>query len=558
MAPKPKGEAMTEGHYSYLNHVFQHVRSLLPRSPGLGNRLLQIIEPMLCLLTLDLEPARELLESCYSNRKGGSTPRDPAAMLRCIVLMVMLGETSFNRWAGRLKGEPELAVLAGFAPGDAPGVGTFYDFCNRLEDGPHRTKCRCRARPSDRRAGARGRFRRNLKGDQRLRKKKDKEEQARRNETKTKIHVGKALETLDQAVSNDVHDRLNEILLRCAVIPSIRYGLLGSLEELVISGDTSPLESQAAPRGKPLCTCFQEGLGRCQCDRIYSDPTATWGWDHYRECFYFGFKFHVLQAKDGDTELPLHILTAPAHEPDVIMGVSAMTRLYKQLRARLPEARIGVAVFDKGYDATPFYRLIIRMGATPIIPLNQHNVTLVDPNNVPRDAGGTPLCPGGCPMRRHCLNRGAGRVTFNCPAKRPTHKNGKHVYTFRPDICPRNEPCDPGSSLGPFVTLSVEDDPRLNPPISRSTRSFSELYDMRTCAERFNSFCKVKGKVDRCPYRREHLFMINLMCQALHRHAQAWVRDRFGQNLRPAEPQVLLGVVELVAGEAERALANAA
>ncbi|MBI2566632.1 MAG: hypothetical protein HYV63_06330, partial [Candidatus Schekmanbacteria bacterium] len=49
-------------------------------------------------------------------------PRDPVCMLRGIVLMAMLGLTSFNEWAAMFKGRPELvaALMAPIAGSDLP------------------------------------------------------------------------------------------------------------------------------------------------------------------------------------------------------------------------------------------------------------------------------------------------------------------------------------------------------------------------------------------------------------------------------------------------------
>ena len=135
-------------------------------------------------------------------------------------------------------------------------------------------------------------------------------------------------------------------------------------------------------------------------------------------------------------------------------------------------------------------------------------------------------------MRRHSIDNTSQCTVYNCPAKKPTHKDGKRVYIFHPGLCPLGEPCDPNSSLGPFVRLSLDDNPRLNLRIPRGSEKFKKLYSQRTSTERFNSFCKVAGKAGRRPYRRQHLFAINLLCQALHRYAQAFVRATYGKDLR--------------------------
>ncbi|KRG12978.1 hypothetical protein ACA29_09770 [Lederbergia galactosidilytica] len=40
--------------------------------------------------------------------------------------------TSVDKWVYTLKTNPLMAILSGFSPDNVPGVGTFYDFFNRL------------------------------------------------------------------------------------------------------------------------------------------------------------------------------------------------------------------------------------------------------------------------------------------------------------------------------------------------------------------------------------------------------------------------------------------
>lgn len=53
-------------------------------------------------------------------------------MQRSILLSIDFKVTSFTDWAAQIKINPLYAILSGFEFGDTPGVGTFYDFINRL------------------------------------------------------------------------------------------------------------------------------------------------------------------------------------------------------------------------------------------------------------------------------------------------------------------------------------------------------------------------------------------------------------------------------------------
>jgi hypothetical protein len=53
-------------------------------------------------------------------------------MLRSWLLMLECHMTSVEVWVKRLHEKPMYALMSGFAPDDVPGVGTFYDFQDRL------------------------------------------------------------------------------------------------------------------------------------------------------------------------------------------------------------------------------------------------------------------------------------------------------------------------------------------------------------------------------------------------------------------------------------------
>ena len=118
---------------SLLSWVEQHAD--LPDLPAMLDEQAEAIE---ALWELDLEPARGLLLQGYAANPRGSKPRDPVVMLRALLLAVLVGVSSINKWVPRLRASELLRVLAGFDDTGAPGVGTFYDFLHRLHDGPLR------------------------------------------------------------------------------------------------------------------------------------------------------------------------------------------------------------------------------------------------------------------------------------------------------------------------------------------------------------------------------------------------------------------------------------
>ncbi|MFQ7356521.1 MAG: hypothetical protein ACLROG_18355 [Coprococcus phoceensis] len=55
-------------------------------------------------------------------------------MQRSYLLSIDFKVHSLTDWVAQLKINPLYAILSGFQFGDTPGVGTFYDFLDRLWD----------------------------------------------------------------------------------------------------------------------------------------------------------------------------------------------------------------------------------------------------------------------------------------------------------------------------------------------------------------------------------------------------------------------------------------
>ncbi len=80
----------------------------------------------------DLPVVSRLVAPCYSSSPRGTPPRDPVNLFRSLLLMCLAHYTSITDWVSALKAFPFFAILSGFEPDNALGVGIFYDFMNRL------------------------------------------------------------------------------------------------------------------------------------------------------------------------------------------------------------------------------------------------------------------------------------------------------------------------------------------------------------------------------------------------------------------------------------------
>ena len=117
------------GHTAYQTFVLENLRKYYPDPTVFAKSTWDIIERF---WNLDLSYTDELLRSKYS--VFGPKPRTPSCMQRSYLLSIDFKVHSLTDWAAQLKINPLYAILSGFQFGDTPGVGTFYDFLDRLWD----------------------------------------------------------------------------------------------------------------------------------------------------------------------------------------------------------------------------------------------------------------------------------------------------------------------------------------------------------------------------------------------------------------------------------------
>lgn len=91
------------------------------------------------LKKLDLSALRKVIEPLYSRR--GRPARNPQDLLRSLMAMVLCGYTSIDQWVSLMRSFPYYAVISGFSPKDVPGVGTFFEFMDRLSEPRRKRRC---------------------------------------------------------------------------------------------------------------------------------------------------------------------------------------------------------------------------------------------------------------------------------------------------------------------------------------------------------------------------------------------------------------------------------
>jgi hypothetical protein len=465
------------------------------------------------LYELDLEPAREVLATCYAANPRGGRPKDPIVLLRSLLVALLVGQPSLNKWVPDLRACRVLRVLAGLPEEDrGPGVGTYYDFLHRLHDGPIRS-CGCghQVAPSEQE-------RRRAEAPQPPRPARQ-AEQKRGEESVTARLVAELRAARDLPSPVDLLGRLTAILLQVAVAESARRDLLGDPDQVIATGDGSALVTGAAENGRKTC---DHGRGqRCDCPRVWTDPDARIGYDSYREHFFFGHHFYEWSVPTAGHDLPIAIRLDPGNTSDFTAGPRSFEHLQKALRAHSLPITIRNVVADAGHDGLEIHRFFREHGADPAIPLKTSA-----PGTHPERPGlwlsprGVPLCEAGIEMTPWG-SAGADRRVFVCPVKA-----GK---VARCPLSPDTDPgwlCRPDGDLAPTVSVSVSSNPRLCPSIPRSTARYAALMKLRSGCERSNAVKKERFRLEDARHRRASFWLIRLHLIALLQHARAWVAGR--------------------------------
>jgi len=512
--PTPRHEAYTTSTLDRLARLVQ--------DPDLRAQVEELAGVAETLLLLDLEPARALLEAGLAPKVRGGRPRDVIVVFRVILLGLLIGEVHYNALVRKLRANRVLRLIAGLAHDDAgPGVGTLYDFEHRLHDGPYRPRCAHEERPSEteRRRATTAQPKRETAA-------------AAKRAGRPRQPIATAASVVDdiasrasQALPDDCASRFNQLLHLVAVVPSARSGALGDLGRMQVACDTSILPTGAEIHGSKACE--HPRFERCACDRVYSDPDATVGYDANGDRTYFGHRFAEITCGSSGHDLPLSIELNTANVPDVVAGPLAFERLTKTMASTVPGAAIATAVLDAGFDAEAVHAYLVGLGINPVIPLKKaapaHHPTrpelVLSARAVPMCAAGVEMAPAG--------SAGVGKKMFTCALR-----------VGRLDRCPlapagaENWHCRPDLKVGPSVAINIKDNPRLCPKIARNSDDYARLCKTRTTCERSNSMKKVKFKLLSARRRRKSGWHFMLTGIAVLQHALAW-QDDAGAAARP-------------------------
>lgn len=487
-------------HEMYLNFIVEEITKLPTNHLFLKAFYL---EPIVWCSLIDLTEAANLLKHRYSSNPRGRKPRNPCDMLRSLLLMHKMRITSIDQWVYQLKTNPIIAILSGFSPNDVPGVGTFYDFFNRLWLGttPHLTNRKKRKLHKPKKKGRK---------NQKLEPK---------NPKIVEKLVARALKNKNIQYTQKAHDQLQILFQSLFVHKSASEGLLGNLNSLSILADGSPVITGGRPYGKFLCECRKQRNWKCHCKRQFSDPDADYGWDSSREKYYYGRSLFMVTAAESPYDLPIYPRLYRASKHDSVLFVST----FHELLHWYPDWKIGEAILDSAFDAYSIYEMLEHYDVSAIIDLNPRRSKQFVYNEMTINVDGVPICPIGRKMLDWGVEKKRYRRKWRCPAA-----VGKWE-------CPT--PCS-NSTYGRTFYTSTKDNPRLFPRVKRGSKEWKQRYSLRTGVERCIKRQKVDYHLEDSRGRSSRHWNIRSYCIGMCQHADAWMKEAEKVNYSGLHPLI--------------------
>jgi len=480
-------------HSEYLSHLDREIDSL---SPHEKNRLFKLHQNSLLKLSLlNLDPLLPIVKPLYPEL--GRPAKNQCELIRSLILMVDFKKQSITDWALDTTHDSILRILCGFHENNVPGIASYYNLLARLW-------------LTSRKPG-------------KLKVRKFKRKPSRKYKVNVKLpnrKPGVVLRLVTGFQSGKLPDIrpervLQEILKHAVVDTSDQLGLLGNTAAMSVSADGSPYYAGSSPYGVRVCDCKSKGIHQCDCSRKYADPDASWGWDSYRERWFWGDALFSITAADSHNDLPIYLHSAQASRHDGVSSVFAIRNVLNMF----PAFKLHKFLADGAMDTYAIYQMLLGLGIQPFIPLpiNTKFPTLEDYPEIQRfDAKGYPIC-----QANHYWNH------WGYEAKKMRHKF-RCIFISRGLQCPDHLAClqcnSKKSAYGPSFYLKTNDDIRLFPPVPRNSDQFKQIFKRRSGVER--TFKRIFEDYQVEAYRsrsRAVRFSLAIMA-AINMHLDAWIQ----------------------------------
>jgi len=434
----------------------------------------------------DLSYITTLLQDYYDYK--GPQPRDPASMLRSYLLFLMTKpEIGITEWINEMKRIPYYAILSGFEPGDIPGVGTFYDFFQRLWDASNN----------------------NLKPKKQKRKRKPKKgKKGEKAPTTTPGKVKRLVEWVIRHATKKTDlpsDRLFHFFQTQILAISAKLALLGDMNALSVAGDGTPIVTAAYPRSKSTCNCRAQGLAECNHPRIYSQPDCNSGWDSAREKYFNGYHLYMISAADSQYDLPLYPRLQPASRHDsVSLVVSAI-----EFKQRFTLGTVEKMLLDAAHDAEAIYLLMDHQNIEPFIDLNSRSKKNTKTGgDIQISPDGIPICSIGVEMKPNGYDNLQKRNKWRCGLS-----CGTKISCATP--CSK-------AKYGRTYHTHAKDNVRLFTKTPRNSEKWKIIYNRRTSIERSNKREKIDYKLESGRHRSTKTWYVRIYGIMICQHLDAW------------------------------------
>ena len=414
------------------------------------------------LRSFDTDRAMRFLEPRYSPT-GRPAINQPQILRSFILFFLLIAQglipLSLTLWIRRLKADRVLAALIGCTTDSLPPLGSYYDFMDRLWDGPD----------SD------------LYGRNKLlpaswkstkpQKPKGRKQKAPERRPKITEKLGKhLLEHKDIPLNYEAS--LQKLFYLVAVLPSLELGIIPS-EGLTVSGDGTAVHTHANPNGHHQKDCSKMSPDEIrQAPRHYADPDASWGHDSDLEKSYYGYTLFHLSCHNSSlhVDVPLLLRFTSAARHDSVSFLVAFSEMEKHLPGIKPQN----ICLDSAMDNYPTYNLLKDRKISAFIDLNSgRGKPKSIPDSITIDKNGTPVCSAGLKMVPNGFDRSSNTMMWRCPYGR-NHK------------CKCPQSCTE-SKYGRVIRTKPEWDVRLYTDVPRGTEAYKKIYNQRTATERINN-----------------------------------------------------------------------
>jgi hypothetical protein len=455
------------------------------------SRLVALDKSISKLYLLNLDNLLPVVKPLYPD--SGRPAKNQQGIIRSLVLMLDQQVYSITNWALKVASDPLLFDICGFVV-KAPAAASYYDFLIRFWRADR--KLHLNRKKKVKKFTSKPRLK--LKAGEKLKPK----------------HPGTVKKLVDKAIKGKLKNFCPEIILqkliaRCVVDTSAQMGILGNVDNFSVAFDGSPFYSGASHYGVKVCDCRSKGIFNCQCPRRFSDPDAKWGWDSYREQWFFGNTLFNVTASDSPYDLPIYIKMVQASRHDSITTVFALQDIHKLY----PYLNFKSFVADGAMDNYPIYELLKHYGITPFISLDSRTKAKFNyphPDILCFDDHGHPICHGGIPMVNWGFVEPKG-VKYRC-------------WFATKGLEPPKECKCSDSNYGNVVYIKPDFDPRMFPKVPRDSEAFKEKFKTRTSVERSNKRIFEDYAIEAYDSRSAMLRTALAAFAVLNIHLDAWVK----------------------------------